>query len=166
MTLRLPHWMVWRLAAFAAKVKHAREPDVIIGGVETPYLLRWFIIPRNPVFNIYLHEFRRSDDDRALHDHPWINCSIVVDGEYAEHCIRAGGINTRTRRRMGDVVMRGPRAAHRVERIAGGVPPTTIFLTGPRVRRWGFHCPGGWVHWKKFTSPDGREVGAGCGEVE
>lgn len=43
--------------------------DFTIGGHERPYLLRWFIIPRNRFFNIYLHKFLRSDDDRALLDH-------------------------------------------------------------------------------------------------
>ena len=56
-----------RLLAIATK----RHPDFIVGGKDNPYLLRWFVIPRNPVFNIYLHRFLRSDDDRALHDHPW-----------------------------------------------------------------------------------------------
>ena len=48
-----------------------REPDFIIGGHEAPYLRRHWLIPRNRFFNIYVHEFLRSDDDRALHDHPW-----------------------------------------------------------------------------------------------
>ena len=49
-----------------------RAPDFVIGGSDNPYLLRWFLIPRNPVFNVYLHKFMRSDDDRALHTHPWL----------------------------------------------------------------------------------------------
>ena len=55
-----------------------RPPNAIIGGPENPYLLRWWLIPRNRWFNVYLHQFKRSDDDRALHDHPWINASIVL----------------------------------------------------------------------------------------
>lgn len=31
-----------------------RAPDFIIGGRENPYLLRWFVIPRNPLCNIYV----------------------------------------------------------------------------------------------------------------
>lgn len=80
-----------------------RPPDFVIGGHERPYLLRWWVIPRNPVFNIYLHQFRRSDDDRALHDHPWLfNASWLLSGEYVEHTIKAGGLLVRTRRRAGD----------------------------------------------------------------
>ncbi|MDZ7823006.1 MAG: hypothetical protein U5K75_02470 [Ahrensia sp.] len=59
-------------------------PDLIIGGAEDPYMRRWFIIPRNRWFNIYLHEIVRSDDDRALHDHPWWSLSLVLDGQMLE----------------------------------------------------------------------------------
>lgn len=149
----------------------ARQPDFVIGGQERPYLRRWWLIPRNPVFNIYVHQFLRSDDDRALHDHPWLfNCSILLDGEYLEHT-PAGKFH----RRAGDWKFRWGPAPHRVELFGDeGDPPVrpfmeavpcwTVFITGPRTREWGFHCPQGWVHWKKFTSTDGTEVGKGCGE--
>ena len=59
----------------------ARKPDFIIGGHDAPYLLRWWLIPRNRFFNVYVHQFLRSDDDRALHDHPWLlNCAILLNG--------------------------------------------------------------------------------------
>jgi hypothetical protein len=62
-----------------------RPPDFVIGGTERPYLRRWFVIPRNPIFNIYLHQFLRSDDDRALHDHPWWFVSMMLVGKYREY---------------------------------------------------------------------------------
>lgn len=140
----------------------SRPCDVRIGGEERPYLDRWHLIRRNPLCNEYLHHFLRSDDDRALHDHPWINISILLQGEYTEHTISAGGINVRTLRREGDIVLRMPSAAHRVELHAG--PCWTLFITGPRVRAWGFHCPAGWRHWQDFTNPKdgGRTIGRGC----
>lgn len=61
------------------------RPHFIIGGTDRPYLLRWFLIPRNRWFNIYLHKFCRDDDDRALHDHPWWFVSIMLQGSYVEH---------------------------------------------------------------------------------
>lgn len=127
-----------------------RKPDVVIGGTEDPYLYRWHIIPRNKYFNIYLHHFMRSDDDRALHDHPWWNISILLTGGYLEH--------TKTDvlpRYRGSVVFRGPSTSHRIELDHG--PVWTLFITGRRVREWGFHCPQGWKHWKEFTKND-----AGC----
>ena len=140
-----------------------RPPDFVIGGSERPYMLRWFVLPRNPVFNIYLHQFRRSDDDRALHDHPWANCSILLRGTYTEHTIAAGGINRRQVLHAGSVRLRWTgRIAHRVDLHDG--PCWSLFITGPRYRSWGFHCPEqGWIHWERFTAPDDKgAIGAGC----
>ena len=140
----------------------ARDPDFVIGGSEQPYLLRWWLIPRNRVFNAYLHEFRRSDDDRALHDHPWWNCSILLKGSYYEH-LPGGRVELRC---AGDIVFRKAQAAHRIELIEGPngtVRCWTLFLTGPTIRQWGFLCPQGWRHWKEFVSPkDKGAVGRGC----
>ena len=84
--MRLPPFILRRLLAKANNIMR-RPPDFIIGEPANPYLIRWWVIPRNRWFNIYLHEIRRSDDDRALHDHPWLNCSILLHGGYFSiHC--------------------------------------------------------------------------------
>lgn len=144
------------------KLQARRPPDFVIGDGERPYLRRWWLIPRNKLFNIYLHEFRRSDDDRALHDHPWPNLSILLLGRYTEHTIRAGGINIRRARKTGSIVLRSPWKAHRVELQPGEIC-WSLFLTGPRLRDWGFHCPNGWRHWREYTDgPNGEHIGRGC----
>lgn len=140
-----------------------RPPNFVIGGHERPYMRRWFVIPRNRWFNIYLHEFLRSDDDRALHDHPWVNCSFLLRGCYVEHTISAGGIHHRRVLTAGGARVRlSGKQAHRIELHAG--PCWTLFITGPRYREWGFHCEqAGWVHWERFTAPDDKgSVGPGC----
>lgn len=141
----------------------SRPPDVIIGGASRPYLLRTFLIPRNRLFNAYVHLFLRSDDDRAHHDHPWPSLTIVLANELTEVTIAAGGIERRQILRAGDFRFRHTgRIAHRIELHNG--PAWTMFLTGPRYREWGFHCPReGWIHWKRFTAEhDSGEVGKGC----
>jgi hypothetical protein len=151
----------------------SREPDFVIGGPVAPYLRRHWLIPRNPLFNIYVHEFLRSDDDRALHDHPWLfNCSILLEGQYLEWVPTAGAKPSYQcpvffPRRQGDVKFRWGRAAHRIQLFKapphGEKPCWTVFITGPRVRKWGFYCPRGWVHWKQFTAgSDPGAVGRGC----
>jgi hypothetical protein len=137
-----------------------RPPDFIIGGKETPYMLRWWVIPRNKFFNIYLHKFLRSDDDRAHHDHPWINLSVLLEGQYIEHSIAAGGVEHGVLRRAGQFKFRLPWSAHRIEIDE---PCWTLFITGPVIRTWGFHCPRGWRPWQQFV--DGRDagsIGKGC----
>ncbi|HWW46562.1 MAG TPA: hypothetical protein VNZ94_01830 [Xanthobacteraceae bacterium] len=159
--MRLPEWLRRRLHERIERIASKRAPDFVIGGPEDPYLKRWWVIPRNRFFNVYLHHFLRSDDDRALHDHPWWNASILIVGGYVEHTINAGGVNVRTEYSAGAVKLRGARAAHRIELDRG--PCWTIFITGPRLREWGFHCPHGWRPWQQFvSSKDAGEVGRGC----
>lgn len=133
--------------------------QIVIGDPNDPYLRRWMLFPKNRFFNIYLHNFVRSDDPRALHDHPYPNVSIVLTGGYLEHFTH--GIRQRL---PGAVVFRRAATPHRIELIRGSRPVWTLFFCGPRVREWGFHCPGGWRVWSEFVAPtpDGNKVGKGC----
>jgi len=150
----------------------SRTPDFIIGGAERPYLRRHWLIPRNRFFNVYVHEFLRSDDDRALHDHPWLfNASWLIAGSYCEHTIRAGGIVEKMVRVAGAWKFRWGPAPHRVELLQDPfaetlheLPCWTVFITGPRVRNWGFYCmERGWIPWQRFTAADDAgAVGKGC----
>lgn len=131
------------------------RPDFVVGDNQ---LLRWFVVPRNATCNVYLHRFLKSDEDRALHDHPYDNASWILDGEYVEHV--EGGLSIR---KAGYHIERPAALAHRIEIVSG--PATTLFVTGPRIREWGFHCPKGWVRWQDFVSDANRGVvGRGCGD--
>lgn len=169
-----------------------RPPDFIVGNADNPYLLRWWVIPRNPWFNIYLHKFLRDDDDRALHDHPWASCSIILNHGYIEWypcswCNGSGYVDyaaVRCENCYGhkiQAIFRPPlmpifrkaTQAHRVElykteRIGDTqptpIPTWSLFFTGPWQRNWGFHCPRGWVPWREYVAvtPGGNEIGKGC----
>ncbi len=154
-----------RLLAIADR----RPPDVVIG---EKYLRRWWVIPRNPVFNIYLHHFQNSDDDRALHDHPWMfNLSWLLRGRYRELVPYEPAVSMREslerdgqgnfvmglRRVEGSVKFRWGRSPHRIQLTHGDC--WTLFITGPRIREWGFYCRNGWKHWRDFTKND-----VGCAE--
>jgi len=146
------------------EIAMTRNPDYIIGGIETPYMNRWWLVPRNPLMNIYLHQFLRDDEDEALHDHPYANISYLLDGEYTEVTIAPGGVEHRRIAKAGSFKLRGPRFAHRIELHAG--PAWSLFITGPRVREWGFHCAkSGWRPWQQFVSERDKGLhGRGCGE--
>lgn len=155
----------------------SRDADFIIRPQGNPQTYRWWIIPRNRLFNIYLHRFVLSDEDRALHDHPWINASILLSGEYIEHT-PSGKFN----RKEGFAYFRRARSPHRIELIKekmsyssiksippvalynnNGFPVITLFITGPRIREWGFWCPNGFRHWKVFCDErDHGVIGRGC----
>ncbi|WP_390342310.1 hypothetical protein ACFJIS_18860 [Variovorax boronicumulans] len=166
MKARITAWLRTLAASIAARligISDRRPPDFVIGSAQDPYLLRWWLLPRNPVLNVYLHCFLRSDDDRALHDHPWANLSVLLRGKYLEHTIDAGGIHHRRQLAAGNVRLRAlGTMAHRVELHEGAC--WTLFITGPRYREWGFHCPDeGWIHWERFTAEDDPgAIGRGC----
>lgn len=152
----VPYFNLSEIEAWADGIMMTRTPDFIIGD---NYLRRWWIIPRNRLFNIYLHEINKSDDDRALHDHPWSNTSFLIRGSYIEHTPDGSFV-----RKAGDVVHRPALAAHRLE-VEDGARVISLFSTGPIEREWGFHCPQGWRHWREFTdSRNSGAVGRGCGE--
>jgi hypothetical protein len=143
----------------------ARQPDFIVGTQADPYLKRWWIIPRNRWVNVYLHNIIRSDDDRALHDHPWPNISVVLKGSYIEIVPTPGATTKAKLREAGSVIFRRAIAAHRLVIPDNRPPCWTLFITGPRVREWGFWCPKGWVQWDNFVRPEAKgEVGKGCGD--
>lgn len=48
------------------------------------YLTRWYLL-RFKSFAVFLHYFHRSDEDRALHDHPWNFITIPLWRGYYEH---------------------------------------------------------------------------------
>lgn len=176
--MRLPEFITsWLRESLIAGVALRRNPDFIIGD---HYLERWWIIPRNPVFNLYLHRIAKSDDDRALHDHPWWNVSVILMGEYLEHLphwqsgrapvLRSyemeqpdGPMTVHVvSRREGEVVPRLGKSLHRLELPSHLHHVWSLFITGPRFRSWGFACPKGWRHWRLFTGDDKGQVGRGC----
>lgn len=148
------------MRAWANDLMLERGPDFVIGEAAAPYLRRWWVIPRNEMSNVYLHEILRSDDDRALHDHPWQNTSVLLIGSYIEHTPEGSFV-----REPGSIVHRQATDSHRLE-VTRGDRVVSLFITGPRVREWGFLCPQGWVHWRDFTGGENGElVGRGCGEM-
>lgn len=125
-------------------------------------MLRWYLIPRNKLFNVYLHKFYRPDQDAELHDHPWaFNLSYILEGSYVEETVRRGGVHNFATFGPGQFKFRWWGAPHRIDSIPSGTC-WTLFITGPVVRRWGFHCPRAWTYFKEFT--ESRKTGAGCGD--
>lgn len=174
---RLTTWKGWADRIIYSARRGRLQPDFTVGSPDAPYLLRWWVIPRNRFFNIYLHCFCRSDDDRALHDHPYLfNCSVLLRGQYREwvlfdktkhaHIARmSAGLPmpyaAATDRAAPAIAPRWGKSPHRIELTNGHC--WTLFITGPRVREWGFYCPQGWKPWHKFTAPGKPgEMGPGC----
>lgn len=155
------------IGKLANHIMNSREPDFKIGPVGDPYMIRWWWIPRNRFFNVYIHHILHDDDDWALHDHPWSSLSLLLDGEIVEYYKHDYEPDVPAKRilKSGQWVYRSEFFAHRL--TLQSKTATTVFITGRVVRKWGFHCPEGWVYWKDFVDKtDTGSVGRGCGEID
>lgn len=129
------------------------------------YMTRWHLIPRNRFCNVYLHRYVGSDDGRACHDHPWGSVSFLLKGKLREIIPYDNAFGTgrfhgfhlfyvRSIRRFVPV-FRSAKHIHRLELEEG--PAWTVFLTGPVVRPWYFHCARGMVHHREYDARGGCE---------
>ncbi len=133
-----------------------------------PYLTRWYLIPENSHYNVYLHKFTSSDFDEALHDHPWASVGILLKGSYKEWVPKnltewksgSRELVCHTRHTF-KPIYRNPETIHKIELI-DNKPVWTLFLTGPNVRSWSFWCDKGPVDHKDFLDELGTSVGVGC----
>lgn len=152
-----------------------RTPDLLIGPRDNPQTSRWHLWKLGG-FQIALHRWHRSDDDRALHDHKADNLSILLTGRLREI---VGDLSTK-RTYAGEVRMvhrrrtlwpfvpyfRRAETPHRIELIDG--PVWTIWIRWPPRRRWGYWCKFGWrdadVYNKQadYYAAGVSEVGRGC----
>lgn len=164
---RLTRWAADRLAGWAcAYIDGTPEASFQIRRLDgTVYMRRWFVIPRNRFCNVYLHEYLADDEDRALHDHPWWSASLCLVGDlveiYRPVCCSDPHEETRTVE-SGSLVLRSAKFTHRLEvPVVGSI---TLFVTGPKLRTWGFWCRKGWMDWRTFVGDRGGPA-PGCGEM-
>lgn len=133
-----------------------------------PYMTRHYLWPRTrdrdqdarrTRFAVFLHEYHRCDAERWLHDHPWSwAIGIPLVGGYTEERLAGfelpGRKTVRHVRRWRLNVIR----CRDFHRIAGVEPGTwTLFIHGPRVKRWGFLVERDralvWQLWNEYQEP-------------
>lgn len=124
-----------------------------LGRPECPYLRRWVI----EVFGyaVRLHHWNRSDDKRALHDHPYPFVTVVLKGSYVDVSypedfdpVSELAIDT-DELKPGSIRYRKAKHTHYVDVQPGGC--WTLMFSGRIERKWGFWVKrkdGSW-RWKK-----------------
>jgi hypothetical protein len=152
---RWPNWM-----------RGSAEPDEVIGDHE---MLRWWALPRNSRFNVYLHR-HRGNDPRTPHDHPCDNVSIRLRGQLLEYTpddieelanyvdidglrrvLGPTGVEVwfsdgqvcETGRPLPRIRRRRATDAHRLE-VVNARPAWTLWIRFRNRRQWGYFEPGGW----------------------
>ena len=136
---RLDRW----INAFIRRVRDTHE-RVVVGSPSDPLLDRYFVIPRNRFFNVYLHHFCHSDVG-GLHDHRMACVSIILQGHYYEERFVSRPVAGRplpaTRKFVLEryrPLFRLPSTPHRVVLEPHAAPVWSLFIGLPRVRNWGF----------------------------
>lgn len=115
-----------------------------------PYLERWILWFG---FQIRLHKFYRSDDDRALHDHPWPFITFPLLPYSEEYW---DGLNVR-RRFVQSYRFHYRASTHRhIVRKFTHRPVWTIVMMGLKNNAWGFwpdsetFVP--WREWEEYRA--------------
>lgn len=175
----------WQLKGF---VRYLRlrgilgQPVVIKGCIDPSPLLFRYPLLRTPYGDLFLHHFRRSDEDRELHDHPWSFFTLILAGGYLEQLplaierrylldraahpeevdqiLRARAaaeepiLRTEWRfRAPGTVHYRPATWVHRVELL--GCDAWTLIWVTKKNRFWGFWTRDGWVLNEKYSAAKG-----------
>lgn len=106
-----------------------------------PLLTRYHLVS-NRWFGLYLHHLHASDEDRALHDHPWSFVTVLLSSGYWEWTPEGASWKRRF-----SVLYRPAEWAHRLELVR----PTWTLVFRWRIRRdWGFVTKSGWLHWRDY----------------
>lgn len=154
--LRLVHWVACRLP---------RRDILAEGGavyLERYRVLGWMPGSRWRGPSVYLHRFRLTDQDLALHNHPWPwAVSLVLAGGYTEQRLGSlHGLPACKWRRLkpGRLNVLGPDDYHRVADLHGA-ETWTLFCVWPRTRSWGFWLPiRGHVPWRERLAERGIDA--------
>lgn len=150
---------------------------VIYDGCDRPYLVRFSIFEIFG-YSLKFHVILRSDDDRALHDHPWSFWTLMLAGGYWEETFATNQPLTDQTDDMGHVgstnfngegrftiskwikpgSLRLCKSPH-PHRLKLAVTPTdgrltpalTLVFMLPKKREWGFYTKEGWLKWFMFN---------------
>lgn len=152
-----------------------RPPDLTIGSKEDPQTKRWHLwLPKwlyAKGWRLNLHQWLRSDDDRALHDHRGDSYSVILRGGYFEVTSHAWEPRKAKWYGPGSIVFRKADQPHRVELKPDSGPVWTLWYRGPFYREWGFWCKKGWRHFADYiaerdyhTPGSTSTVGKGCND--
>lgn len=145
MLLKLCNWLASKLPGITISLPDPTD------GVKKPYLSRYYFLGKDrKFFNIFLHQFHRSDMDVGedgqglLHSHPfkWSLSFILVSGYSEERLLADGRVIKKTYRPFGFNFLT-EKDYHRVDLDNGKA--WTIFITGSRSKS------GDWFFWDRVS---------------
>ena len=128
-----------------------------------PYLERYYIFLKDRVsfpFNIFIHNFKKGDDETDLHDHPWGYFTLILSGGYWEYFyddipLLINGEQDlyeykkiqKKWRGQGFWQIKNNNYSHRIE-LADDKHCITLFIPFKKMKDWGF--------WKVVKKDDNK----------
>lgn len=105
------------------------------------------LILLTPWGTLRLHRILRADDAREhLHDHPFDFTSCILLGGYRERCEDGRVVE----HPAGSIIRRKATDAHAIVSVKPWT--TTLVVSGPRIRSWGFQTPHGWIRHTDYAA--------------
>ena len=138
--------------------------------ITEPTMDRTALFPKNDFNNHFLHKYTQGEFGApALHDHPWWSISFLLYGKleevtydvpqseledfrYGYQPIEKKVIRPNwpiKREPIPRVLVRPPGLVHTVQ--LKSEKAATYFVTGPRVRNWGFYTKWGWIPYHRMA---------------
>lgn len=125
-----------------------------IGPPSAPHILRWHLLPRNRLFNVWLHKIISDDPNKELHTHPSWNISLRLKGDYIEEIPANPNfwplIDKTSFRDIPRVAFRSAGDPHRIT-LRNKKAVWTLFFSGNPNKAWGFWEAGKLVSWRVFA---------------
>ena len=120
------------------------------------YLTRWGVETR--FGSIRVHKWTGPDDDRAFHDHPWWFLTFVLRGGYTD-------VSPEGEERVSAPAIRFRPALHQHTVVPYPQGATTLLITGPKSRAWGFWLNGKFRKANKWFASFGHHPCNDLGDV-
>lgn len=110
---------------------------------------RWRILS-TPIISIYIHRIYKEDQDPYLHDHPWNYFGLIINGSYTEQTPNKLNVLM-----PGAFAFKKATDFHKIQKLNTD-SVTTLFITGRRIREWGYKIYGYWVpnQYYRFNKTD------------
>lgn len=105
-------------------------------------LFRRYYLLETRWFGVYLHHLLATDDERAMHDHPWSFVTFLLSSGYFEHT----PVGLFWHQRF-SILYRPAEWTHRLTLLK---PTWTLIFKFRRRREWGFYTKQGWMQFEEY----------------
>jgi hypothetical protein len=138
-----------------------RRVEVRESGNPEHLLITRYRIVTTPLFGVMVHALESPDDTRNLHNHPWPFFTLILRGGYdqlfsssLDDAVADAESNQSQQTKVmlpGSFGWMTRNEFHAIAKLHRS-PTWTLFITGPRLGKWGFATADGFVEHDEYGS--------------